>query len=151
MSKFKFRLATLLRLRESARDQRRSQLAEAYQAEEAILEQRRRVSEDLADLMRVCREVSGPGELNLDRLLSARRYEVTLRAEQRDLKEKHEAVRAEVDRRRQALVAANRSVRVLELLRDRQMEQHREEERLRQTKELDEVAGRTHGLKEAES
>jgi flagellar protein FliJ len=149
MSKFKFRLATLLRLRESARDQRRSQLAEAYQAEEAILERRRRVSGDLADLMRECREVAGPGELDLDRLLDARRYEVTLRVEQRDLTEKHEAVRTEIDRRRQALVEANRSVRVLELLRDRQLEQHREEQRIRQIKELDEVAGRR-GLEEVE-
>jgi flagellar protein FliJ len=149
MSKFKFRLATLLRLRESARDQRRSQLAEAYQAEEAILEQRRQVSDAIDDLMRECREVSGPGELDLDRLLDARRYEVTLRAEHRDLTEKHEAVRVEVDRRRQALVEANRSVRVLELLRDRQMEQHREEERIRQIKELDEIAGQV-GLKEVE-
>ncbi len=150
MSKFKFRLATLLRLRESARDQRRSQLAEAYQAEAALLEQRRRVGDDLAELMRECREVSGPGELDLDRLLDARRYEVTLRVEHRDLTEKQEAVRAEVDRRRQALVEANRSVRVLELLHDRQLEHHREEERIRQIKELDEVAGRC-GLKEVES
>lgn len=149
MSKFKFRLATLLRLRESARDQRRSQLAEAYQAEEAILERRRQVSDAIDDLMRECREVAGPGELDLDRLLDARRYEVTLRAEHRDLTEKHEAVRVEVDRRRQALVEANRSVRVLELLRDRQMEQHREEERIRQIKELDEIAGQV-GLKEVE-
>jgi flagellar protein FliJ len=149
MRKFKFRLATLLRLRESARDQRRSQLAEAYQAEEAILEQRRQVSDAIDDLMRECREVAGPGELDLDRLLDARRYEVTLRAEHRDLTEKHEAVRVEVDRRRQALVEANRSVRVLELLRDRQMEQHGEEERIRQIKELDEIAGQV-GLKEVE-
>lgn len=150
MSKFKFRLATLLRLRESARDQRRSQLAEAYQAEEAILEQRRQVRDAIDELMRECRDVAGPGELDLDRLLDARRYEVTLRAEHRDLTEKHEAVRAEVDRRRQALVEANRSVRVLELLRDRQLEQHREEERIQQIKELDEIAGQV-GLKEVES
>lgn len=150
MSKFKFRLATLLRLRESARDQRRSQLAEAYEAEEVILAQRRQVNEAITDLMRECREVAGPGELDLDRLLSARRFEVTLRAEHQDLTEKHEAIRAEVDRRRQALVAANRSVRVLELLRDRQLEQHREEQRRLQIKELDEVAGQIR-FREAES
>ena len=32
MAKFKFRLATLLRLREAARDERRAQLAQAYRA-----------------------------------------------------------------------------------------------------------------------
>lgn len=151
MSKFKFRLATLLRLRESARDQRRAQLAEAYRAEDALLEQRRRLSDELTGLMDVCRQVSGPGELNLDRLLSARRYEVALLAERRDLKEKLEAVRAEVERRRETLVAANRSVRVLELLRDRQMQQHREKERIREIKELDEVAGRIGSLEEVET
>ncbi|MHB8899074.1 MAG: flagellar export protein FliJ [Thermoguttaceae bacterium] len=151
MSKFKFRLATLLRLRESARDQRRSQLAEAYRAEETIAEQHRRLSDDLADLMRLCREVSSPGQLNLDRLLNARRYELMLRAEQRSLEQKREAIHAEVERRRESLVAANRAVRVLELLRDRQHEEHREHERVRQIKELDEVAGRIGDRQEVES
>lgn len=150
MSKFKFRLATLLRLRETARDQRRSQLAEAYEAEEILRQHQRRVGDQVDELMRQCREVSGPGELNLDRLLNARRYEVTLRLEQQDLSQKHQAVLAEVERRREALVAANRAVRVLELLRDRQREQHLEEERIRQIKELDEVAGRN-VLREVES
>lgn len=150
MSKFKFRLATLLRLRETARDQRRSQLAEAYEAEEILRQHQKHVGDQIDDLMRQCREVSGPGELNLDHLLNARRYEVTLRLEQQDLSEKHKAVLAEVERRREALVAANRDVRVLELLRDRQREQHLEEERIRQIKELDEVAGRN-VLREVES
>ena len=38
MTKFKFRLATLLKLREAARDERRGQLAQAYQADEIIAE-----------------------------------------------------------------------------------------------------------------
>jgi len=145
MSTFKFRLATLLRLREMARDQRRAQLAEAYQAEEAILRERRRVSDHLSELMAECRASAAPGELDLDRLLDARRFEVTLRAEHQDLTEKHEAVRAEVDKRREALVESNRSVRVLELLRERQLEQHREREKVREIKQLDEIAGRVGG------
>ena len=46
---------------------------------------------------------------------------------------------AEIERRRQALVEADREVRVLEKLRERQLEQHRREEELRETKRLDEV------------
>ena len=47
---------------------------------------------------------------------------------------------AEIERRRQALVEADREVRVLEKLRQRQAEQHRREEELREAKRLDEVA-----------
>jgi flagellar protein FliJ len=47
----------------------------------------------------------------------------------------------EIERRREALLAANREVRVLEKLRDHQMERYREEENRRDIKRLDEVAG----------
>ncbi len=46
----------------------------------------------------------------------------------------------EIERRRQALVEADREVRVLEKLRERQAEQHRREEDLQEAKRLDEVA-----------
>jgi len=47
MGRFKFRLATLLRLRELARDERRAQLAQACRAQELLDEQRRRLAEEL--------------------------------------------------------------------------------------------------------
>lgn len=61
MSTFKFRLATLLRLRASARDQRRSDLAEAFHAEQVIREQRKSVAAKLAELLETCREAARPG------------------------------------------------------------------------------------------
>ena len=142
MSTFKFRLATLLRLRESARDQRRSRLAEAFRAEQVIFEQRKSVAAKLADLLHECGEAALPGELDLDRLLVSRRYEATLRMEDRDLAEKQEAIRGEIDRRREALVEANRSVRVLELLRERQQRAHLEKEARLETRQLDEAGQR---------
>jgi flagellar export protein FliJ len=45
-------------------------------------------------------------------------------------------------RRREALVAADREVRTLEKLRESQHERFRREEETRETKRLDEVAGR---------
>ena len=48
----------------------------------------------------------------------------------------------EIERRRQTLVQANRDVRVLEKLREKQAGRHRQEEDRRETKVLDEVAGR---------
>lgn len=142
MSRPKFRLATLLKLRESVRDQRRTRLAEALRAEQVIVGRRASVAAELDALMRECREAAQPGEVDLDRLLVARRYEAALRVEDRDLAKKHEALRGEIDRRRDALVEANRSVRVLELLREKQQRDHLEKEARLEIKQLDEVGQR---------
>ncbi len=142
MAKFKFRLETLLRLREATRDERRSELAKAYQAEGIIENQRRHIAAELDELERQSRRACAPGPLDLDQLLEARRYELVLRAQAREARQRHEAVQAEVQRRREAVVDANRQVRVLEGLREKQLQRHRQEENRLQIKQLDEVAGR---------
>lgn len=142
MATFKFRLATLLRLRECARDERRAQLAQAYQAEEVLRAQQRRLAQECRQLEQLGREASGPGPVDLDRLLETRRYALVLNAQQRDLQQKAELLEAEIDRRRQALLEATRDVRALEVLRQRQLERHRQEEHRQEIKTLDEVAGR---------
>lgn len=141
MAKFKFRLATLLRLREAARDQRRAELAEAYRADSLLREHLDRVGQELSWLRTACRKVAGPGTVDVDRLVEAQRYELTLRAHQKRLVGQREAVAAEIERRQQALVDANRDVRVLEKLRQKQIQRHRQEENRREIRQLDEIAG----------
>jgi flagellar FliJ protein len=142
MAKFKFRLATLLRLREATRDERRSELAKAYQAEGILENQRRHVGNELDELQRQNRQACAPGPLDLDQLLEARRYEVVLRSQEQQARQQLEAVQAEVQRRREAVVDANRQVRVLQGLREKQVQRHRQEENRLEIKRLDEVAGR---------
>ncbi len=144
MAKFTFRLATLLRLRETDRDRRRTELAEAYRADEIIHQHRRRVAGELRVLAKQARQAAGPGELDVDQLLEARRYEMVLRSQDQQLAERQQAVQAEIDQRRQALVEANREVRVLETLREKQREHHRRQENRREIKQLDETAARRH-------
>jgi flagellar FliJ protein len=141
MAKFKFRLATLLRLREATRDERRAELAEAYRADDVLREHLDRLGEELGRLQAECRQVAGPGTVDVDRLVEVQRYEVTLRAQQNRLAGQREAVGAEIDRRRQALLAADRDVRLLEKLREKQARRHHQEEHRREVKQLDEVAG----------
>ena len=81
-----------------------------------------------------------PGGVNIDRLVEARRYELVTTAQQRNIGQQRETVAAEIERRRQALVEADREVRVLEKLRERQAEQYRRDEEGREAKRLDEVA-----------
>jgi flagellar export protein FliJ len=141
MAKFKFRLATLLRLREATRDGRRAELAEAYRADDLLSGHLDHLAEELGRLQAQCRQAAGPGTVDVDRLVEAQRYEVTLRAQQHRLAGQREAVRAEIDRRRQALLAADRDVRLLEKLREKLADRHRQEEHRQELKQLDEVAG----------
>ncbi len=140
MARFNFRLATLLRLRELARDERRSQLAQAYRAKDLLHEQEQQIEEHLAELRRGTRRVCGPGEIDVDRLLESRRFEMVLLAQREDIDQKQEMLGVEIQRRRQALVEANREVQVLESLRARQHERYRAEENRREIKQLDEIA-----------
>ena len=141
MAKFRFRLATLLKLREATRDERRAELAQAYQADALLEQQQDRLQRELAGLVLQSRKVAGPGTLDVDQLLQTQRYELFLRARQSQLADQRGTVAEEIERRRQILVEADREVRVLEKLRQRQLERHREEEGRREMKILDEVAG----------
>jgi flagellar FliJ protein len=145
MGKFKFRLQTLLRLREATRDERRAALGQAYQAAEILEQQKKELEGELGRLMVESRAACGPGPLDVDRLLDARRFELSLRAGLDQLRRQQAAVAAEIERRREALVEANREVRVLELLRDKQILKHRQEEESRALKVLDETAQRRSG------
>jgi flagellar export protein FliJ len=150
MARFKFRLATLLRLREAARDERRAQLAEAYRADEILAHERSRLARELRELERQTRQASAPGQIDVDRLLETRRYEMALQSQGLQLAQKHEAVQLEIERRREALADANREVRVLETLRQKQLDHHRHEESRREIKTLDETATRRAAKNDAE-
>src|SRR4051812_24501353 len=108
MASFRFRLATLLRLRESWRDERRGHLAEAQHAENLILERIEQLDRELTDLKRRSLHAARPGLLNVDQLAEAARYEMILKAQRESADQQRQAVVAEVAKRREALVAADR-------------------------------------------
>jgi len=141
MAKFKFRLATLLRLREAARGERRVELAEAYRVDDVLQQRLDRLGAELSWLRDQCRRAAGPGTVDVDQLVEAQRYELAIKAQQAHLGEQRQQVTAEIERRRQTLVGANRDVRVLEKLSQRQARRHRRMEDRQEIKQLDEVAG----------
>jgi len=143
MARFKFRLATLLRLREETRDQRRTELAEAYRVDDVLKQRIEHADRELVGLRAHCRQAAGPGALDIDQLVAAQRYELVIRAQRKELIGQREQVTNEIERRRRLLVEANRDVRVLEKLREKQAKRHRQEEYRREIKYLDELAGRT--------
>jgi len=140
MAKFKFRLATLLRIREAARDRRRAELAEAYRVEDLLRANLEHLGKEIDWLRGQCRKIAGPGTVNVDRLVDSQRYELVLRSQKNELNTQRAAVGEEIERRRQTLLAADREVRVLEKLRDKQADRHRRWENRLEIKQVDEVA-----------
>ena len=141
MAKFKFRLAPLLKLRESVRDERRGELAEAYHADDLLQQQIGQTQQQMQNLQELCRQQVSPGTVDVDRLVESQRHELLLKSQEKQLLQQKQRLSDEIERRRQLLVEANREVRVLEKLREKQSQRHQDEENRRQVKQLDEVAG----------
>jgi flagellar export protein FliJ len=133
-----FRLRTLLRLRESERDDRRLDLARALEAERILERQIDQASDEIRGLDELQRIGSGPVDVEVQ--LEAARHKFVLRLHRESLLEKRVQVQAEIERRRQALVEADREVKKLEKLRDLQAQRFADEERKGEQKELDEIA-----------
>lgn len=148
MPSFSFRLTPVLHLRESARDERRSAFADALRAEEILHEQIAEKRLQIASMVKELTQARAAGEIRVERLIQGQRYEALLRAELMMLMDQAKKVAAEVERRRELLVVADRDVRVLEKLREKQWTRFQQEEAARETKFLDDVAGQRHGARE---
>lgn len=140
MARFRFRLATLLRIREAARDERRGQLAEALRIADDLQARLDELDAEIGDARR--QQTVPPGQVDVDRLISAQRYEGALLVDRVQTQAQKDAVEVEIERRRLALVESDRDVRVLEKLREKQQSRHRADEEVRLMKALDEVAAR---------
>lgn len=140
MAKFIFRLDPLLKLREASRQQRRLDLAEAFHAEQILQEQAQQLAQDIHDVVLRSRVSASPGHVNVDELRDTHRYRLVLEAQQAVMKQRIEQIAAEVEKRRDALAEADKEVRVLEKLRERQLSEHTAAELRRELMELDEGA-----------
>ncbi len=142
MAKYRFRLATLQKLRETHRDEMRSKLAEAYQAERLLGEQVATIHAEEAELQQVHRKTLQTGTTDVNRLLNVQRYSTALTGQLATIQEQSKMLAAEIEKRRLALVEADQQVRVLEKLRERQLEAHRSLALRAESKVMDEIASR---------
>jgi flagellar protein FliJ len=142
MKAFRFRMATVLKLREATRDQKLAHLAEALAAADKLRTRRAEIHDELARLNRLHQGRTATGPVNLDVLLSSSRYDAVLRAELGAIASHEVTLNAEIGRRQNAVLAADRDVKMLEKLRDKQREAHRAAEALADLKLLDEIASR---------
>jgi len=141
---FHFRLARLLRLRETARDESRQNLSAAQQAEDRIRARIAALNDTLTSLRAQTANASQPGTIEVQRLLEADRYEITVQSQLQVALDQLQAASAEVDRCQDVLVEADREVKKLEKLRQHQVSLYERDENRRAIKQFDEAAARRH-------
>jgi len=140
MPKYKFRLATLQKVREAHRDEKRASLAEAFRAEQMLADSRAELAAEEETMRELQRLAAAGPYLDVNRMLEAQRYDLLLKAQSQQMAKQATLLEAETERRRQLLVEADRDVRALELLDDRHRRAHVREQQLEETKRLDEAA-----------
>ena len=140
MSKYRFRLETLHKLRVALRDQQRAALADGYRAEQILAQRRESLAAEVSELRDMQRAALAAPYMDVNQLVEAQRYEMLLHAQGQQLAEQASRLEVEVERRRLALVEADRAVRVLDKLDERRRAEHRRQQDRWENKQLDEVA-----------
>lgn len=149
MAKYTFRLATLQRVREARRNEQRASLAEAYQAEQVLAERQATLAAEVTATRELRHAATTGRYTDINRLVEAQRYELLLRSQEQELNKQKILLAAEIERRRQMLVEADREVRALELLDEKHQQAFNLEQQRRETKTLDEIATTRWQLKQA--
>jgi flagellar FliJ protein len=140
MKGFEFRLQTLLKVRAAARDECRQQLAKAYRADQILVDHREQLQMELNETKRCARRLIEPGQLQVEQLLNANRYELVLTAQIQQVEQQRSLIATEIEQRRKSLVEADRQLRILEKLKDRQRAEHVDREQRAEIRNLDEIA-----------
>jgi flagellar export protein FliJ len=140
VTQYKFRLKAVEKLRTVRRDQSRAALADAFRAEQVLAENLASVAKEQVELRELQRAATSGQYVDVSRLVDVQQYEIVLRARQQEMTRQESLLNIETERRRLALVEAEREMRVIELLDKRQRLEHERVERRKDTKHLDEIA-----------
>lgn len=140
MPRFKFRLNSLLRLREQSREQAQLVLAEALRRVDDIERRQADIQHDLNDLEQHMRSSAKKTSVDVDRLLDGHRHQLSLEARMAELDRAMGEACDEVERCRLKLVDADRDVKVLEKLHEKQLAEHQRQIAYEEQKHNDETA-----------
>ncbi len=145
MSRFKFRLESILNLRKSERDRAHAELEKANEAVKVVEERLAAVKNEVAQMRAHRRKDAAPGNVDPDRILQSQRYELFMETASLQFIQQIEQLSLAVIERRNRLMEADRAVRILEKLRDKQLAGHEQELLRIEARDFDEIASRNTG------
>lgn len=148
--KFKFRLQTLLKIRENARKEAQGELAKAHEAERIVMNKIEELGQEIARCGEETRKAILHGKIDVNFMIGLRRHEAYLISQRGLAQQQLTQVREEIERRRIILMNADREVKTLEKLKEKQRERFMDDIRVSDMKQMDEIAGRDRREKEPE-
>ena len=139
---FNFRLEPLIKIRKNVLQECQAELTKAYNARNVLEEHLLSIEKEIEEGTATARSLMQPGQtINVEQLLSFRRQEMFLRANQNDLKQKIKDVDEVIELRRTTVIAANKQLKTVEKLKEKRYEKYLEEKKKEETKAMDEIAG----------
>ncbi|MGN6136873.1 MAG: flagellar export protein FliJ [Aureliella sp.] len=137
MSNFRFRLQSIMRLRVRERDKAGQALQQAQLAKQKLLDQMGEIQEE-SDRQIAVRSAASLGPVDIQRVIDAQRYQLTLAENIHSIQENVKLIEQEIDKRRAKLVVCEQEVKVLEKLEEKQRSAWLAEEESRAQARLDE-------------
>ena len=135
----RFRMATLLKVLEDRRSALREELSQADQALAILEGQVQQIDQDALDRLQAIRQ-SVVGQVDVDWIVSNRRHAFVLKLQRAELRRNIDFVKDERERRRVALMEADREVEKLERMREQWLERRQQEQQRKDQQRLDELS-----------
>ena len=141
----KFRLATLLKLRQRDRDLAAKAVQDVFVAIEKLNEAQRDIDKSNQE-MDDFRKLASHGAVNLHRILDAQRYQMVLSAQAEQIADHQGKLKQELERRQFALLQCQQSVKSLENLREQRDQAAAVQALAKQQERLDEWSSIRHAM-----
>ncbi|GHT45847.1 flagellar export protein FliJ [Planctomycetales bacterium] len=139
---FQFRLDPLITIRDNTLKERQGELAKAYEAHAKVEEWMQEVQKTLTENTESMRQaIQKGGAIDVNYLLGVQRQEMFLKSERTRFEGMMKEIDEEIEKRRQAVMQANKELKIVEKLKEKRYEKYISEENLKESKMLDEVAG----------
>lgn len=138
---FRFRLQSVLKLREAAQTDRQQELAQILQVEQILKQQKAELEQRIIDTEEELRQ-SQVQSVNVDTLMALRRYIGDTRLGLRQLEAQQDEVNKEIERRQLKLAQANQEVKIMEKLKENQQLEFQAEQLAEEQTALDEFRPR---------
>ncbi|MBC8876789.1 MAG: flagellar export protein FliJ [Planctomycetes bacterium] len=143
MSEFRFSLHSILKVRLAERDGRRAELEDVERSQLGLQRDMDRLAQELQQSRVHSRGFLSPGSIDIAHLQDCHSNEQTLRQKIDRLGRQKEQAAKKVEQCRAALLQADRQLRMLEKLSDKQRQAYRHDEEKRENRLLDELAGQS--------
>ena len=139
---FTFRLDPLISIRDNVLKEKQALLAQAYEARQIKEEERVELQRNIEGNLQAAREMMQSGKIDVGFLLGVRRHEMFLLHQHSEVVQQIALIEEEIERRRNAVVEANKELKIIEKLKEKKHEKYLAEEKRKETIQMDEIAGR---------